>query len=380
MAGLYVHVPFCLRRCPYCDFTVAVTSKVPAARFVDAVLEEVRIRRHELASRTLRTIYLGGGTPSILPPGEVERLLDGARALLSEVMELDLREVTIEANPEHVSGDSALAWRTSGVTRVSLGAQALRDDVLAVLGRSHTGADVRRSVDAVRHAGIEHCSVDLIFGAPGDSLERFVADVDLVAGWNGVDHLSVYELTWEPRTAFSVRRRRGLLSAWSDDALADAYAACGARLGSAGFERYETSSFARAAGRSEHNQGYWLGHEYLGVGPGAHSLRIGGEPGPVSRRANAPSTRRYLDAVAAAPEFETISSAQHLRELIALGLRRSDPLDVGLLRDRFANDWPLVDGPVRAWIDRGLAVEEPGGLRFSEAARALADTLAEDVF
>ena len=375
--GAYLHVPFCLRRCPYCDFTVAGLRSIPEERFADRLCEELAERRGELADRTLQTVYLGGGTPSLLSPPTLGRVIRGVIAQ-ARVVAADL-EVTVEVNPESVTVGWAERLAAEGVTRVSLGAQSLNDAVLKRLGRQHSGADVRSAVKRLAGAGIRHISVDLIYGAPGASPEGFLEELRTVARWTEVDHLSAYELTFEPRTSFTVARDRGRLTAWDDEDLAACFDACESMLESEGFRRYEVSNFARSGGASRHNSAYWSGDDYVGLGPGAHSLRVDGGRGMAVRRANGRSTRRYLDGVFD-HELEVLDAATHLRELLMLACRRVAPLDLGSLRERSDLVESVLQPHLDRWVERGLCRVVGEQAYFTSEARRLADSLAAEIF
>ena len=376
--GVYLHVPFCLRRCPYCDFTVAVMRTVPEADFVDAMLRELGQRSDAFTGRRLTTIYFGGGTPSLLSAASLGRLLEAVKAA-APARTPDL-EVTLEVNPESVVDGWAEQVASLGFTRVSLGAQSLNDEVLRTLGRNHTAADVRRAVERLHGAGIRHLSVDLIYGAPGATLTGFLEEVSTVATWPEIDHLSAYELTFEPRTAFTVAKERGRLAAWDEDLLASCFDEVEMRLNGAGFSRYEISNFARAGGLSLHNSSYWVGDEYVGLGPGAHSLRVDAASATVVRRANERSTRRYLAEERASFSAEELSSETHLRELLMLACRRVEPLSLTELRARSGQVDSVLGPHLDAWVERGLCRVVEGEVHFTPEARRLADTLASEIF
>jgi oxygen-independent coproporphyrinogen-3 oxidase len=376
--GVYLHVPFCLRRCPYCDFTVAVMRTVPETGFVDAVLRELDLRRVELDGRRLSTIYFGGGTPSLLSVASLARLVEGVQDSVAE-RSAEV-EVTLEVNPESVTEGWAEQVAAAGFTRVSLGAQSLDDEVLRTLGRNHTGADVRRAVERLHGAGIRHLSVDLIYGAPGATLAGFLEEVSTVATWSEVDHLSAYELTFEPRTAFTVAKQKGRLTPWDEDLLASCFDEVELRLNAAGFSRYEISNFARPGGLSLHNSSYWVGDEYVGLGPGAHSLRVDGASGTVVRRANDRSTRNYLGEAQPSFTSEVLTIETHLLELLMLACRRVAPLSLSELRARSGQVDSVLGPHLDAWVERGLCRVVGGEVQFTPEARRLADSLASELF
>ncbi|NJC67179.1 coproporphyrinogen III oxidase [Planosporangium flavigriseum] len=272
--GVYLHVPFCASRCGYCDFnTYAPGEGVVRDGYVDAVLAELALAERVLGEpRTVDTVFVGGGTPTLLDPGDLGRILeaiDKTWGLASDA------EVTTEANPESVDPVSLRALRAAGYNRISLGMQSAAENVLRVLDRRHTpGLAVAAAAEA-RAAGFDHVNLDLIYGTPGESADDFDASLAAVVD-AGVDHVSAYALIVEDGTRMAARMRRGELPYPDDDVAADRYLAAEARLTAAGFGWYEVSNWARdEAARCRHNLLYWTGGDWWGLGPGAHS-HVGG--------------------------------------------------------------------------------------------------------
>lgn len=272
--GVYLHVPFCRVRCGYCDFNTYTATELRGARqdaYADEVRREIALSREVLASagplRPARTVFFGGGTPTLLPPGDLARMLDGVR----EAFGIDPgAEVTVEANPDTVTEAMAAALADAGVTRLSIGMQSAVPHVLASLDRTHDPAAVGRAVAAARGAGLA-VSVDLIYGAPGESLDDWRASLETAIGLEP-DHVSAYALIIEEGTKLERRIRRGEVPAPDDDLQADMYELADALLGAAGYSWYEVSNWAREpAQRSRHNLAYWRGTDWWGYGPGAHS-------------------------------------------------------------------------------------------------------------
>jgi len=371
-AGVYVHVPFCLRHCPYCDFAVVVTRSIPHEAYRDAVLRELQDRAAALEGRSVRTLYFGGGTPGLWDPAAIGAVVDAVRALPGAALE----EVTIELNPERTEPARLTALRRAGVTRVSLGVQSFDDASLAVLGRLHDGAGAIGAIERVVDAGFAHLSVDLIVGAPGVDPGAPVQDARRVASMRGVDHVSTYDLTWEPGTAYEARRARGRLEAWSDDALADASDAVDDALASGGFARYEVSNHARPGGHAVHNAAYWVGDEYLGLGVGAHSLCVADR---IERRANGRHPGRYLDDPHADAAVDVVAAQTHLAELAMTGLRTAQGIDLGDLHRRFGARAAAVDAWARDAMRRGQVRREGGRVVPTTHGLRFADALALDV-
>ncbi len=360
-AGLYVHVPFCRSKCGYCDF-YSETDGDP-----DAVLRAILAEAAGAAGAFGRfdTVYLGGGTPSLLTAGQVDALLRGLR----EPGEIaDGAEVTLEANPDDVTADRAEAWRASGVTRLSLGVQSLDDEELQVLGRRHDAAAARRAVERARAAGFDELGLDLIWGLPSQTpaewLRTLRRAIDL-----GPEHLSCYQLTLDEATPMGFLAAEGALELPGDDDAYEMFVTTSRVLGAAGYEHYEISNFARGAThRSRHNQIYWRRQPYLGLGPAAHSFD--------GRRRwwNVPSITSYLEQVAGGGEavagVEEPDDDQARLERLMLGLRTSDGVAVEHLRS--------IDGwrtRLDALVDEGLLRRDGDRIRPTLAGFALADRL-----
>lgn len=267
---LYVHVPFCARRCSYCDFAIAVRKQVPSDAFVEAVLREWALWQADPVwdvSPEVQTIYLGGGTPSRLAPGAIARLLEqiaADRAIVSGA------EVTLEANPDDVTLAGTQAWRDAGVNRVSLGVQSFHPAVLQWMHRTHTADQVSRVVDSIRCAGIQDLSVDLIFGLPS-ALERdWASDLERAFALHP-DHVSLYGLTVEAHTPLGRWTARGEVTPVDEGTYAAEFLTADEALMAHGFEHYEVSNAARAGHRARHNSAYWRRAPFIGLGPSAHS-------------------------------------------------------------------------------------------------------------
>ncbi len=276
--GVYLHVPFCRVRCGYCDFNTYTSDELRGARqdqYADTLLHEVTLARGVLEGlgplRPASTVFFGGGTPTLLPPGDLGRMLDGVRDAFGIAPGA---EITVEANPDTVTDAVMAELAASGVTRVSIGMQSAVPHVLAALDRTHDPANVRTAVAAARAAGLD-VSVDLIYGAPGESLEDWRASVETAVDL-APDHVSAYALIVEDGTKLARRIRRGEVPAPDDDLQADMYELVDDRLAAAGFDWYEVSNWARSHDqRSRHNLAYWQGTDWWGFGPGAHS-HVGG--------------------------------------------------------------------------------------------------------
>ncbi len=322
--GVYVHVPFCERVCPYCDFAVeAVGSLAPALErsFAEGVARELELVMDELgaglADRPLATLYIGGGTPSLLDPDSVRGLIETVCDRFAGAPQ----EVTLELNPGVVELARVPGFARAGVTRLSVGVQSLADETLRRLGRAHKGRDARRGLEACLEAGFQSVSADLIFGAPGQTREGALTDLEQLLDL-GVPHISSYALTLEPDTPFGRAARAGQLRLPDEDEVLAMGRGIRARLAAAGYEQYEISSFARPGHRSRHNQRYWRRQDVLGLGPSAASLVA------ERRFQNAPARTDWAAALGrgrrALVEDEPVSAEGARRETLYLGLRRLD--------------------------------------------------------
>ncbi|HET8713334.1 MAG TPA: radical SAM family heme chaperone HemW [Gemmatimonadales bacterium] len=340
---LYIHVPFCRRRCSYCDFSIAVRKQIPAREFVDVILREVG--QHELTN--LETIYFGGGTPSLLPPDAVSEILRRTPRPSLRSGQAHARrtvvEVTLEANPEDVTGETATAWAAAGINRVSLGAQSFHDNVLQWMHRVHDAARIGVAVDALRAAGIDNISLDLIFALPGELQRDWERDLDLALALKPT-HLSLYGLTIEPRTPLERWISRGSTEAPDEERYAADYLFAHERLSAAGYEFYEVSNASLPGYRSRHNSAYWSGKPYVGLGPAAHSFD--GRTRRWNLRAWEAYRRAIVEGRSAVESEETLTADQQELETIYLGLRTAEGLPLTAL-DRLR---PPLPAQSQGWL------------------------------
>jgi len=351
---LYVHVPFCAHRCGYCDFVTVTGHDDARGRYVDALIAE-------LASTDAApgTVFVGGGTPSILADRDLARLLAALPAA---------GEVTVECNPETITPGKAQVLVEGGVTRVSLGAQTFRPHLLEVLERRARPEQIAGAVRILRDAGIQSLNLDLIFGVPGQREGDLRADLDELLAL-GPDHVSAYELEAKPGTRFT--HRHGAELERQGEAMEVYYEQVVAALRAAGYRWYETANFCRPGHECRHNLGYWLGHDYLGIGVGAVST-VG-----LERRRNRPGLRGYLEAVEAGrrppAEVEHLTPAERGLERLMLGLRLDTPLRLNGLA-------ALVDDAACARLAAaGMLVREDGSLALTERGRFLANDVVASV-
>jgi oxygen-independent coproporphyrinogen-3 oxidase len=324
---LYAHVPFCARRCTYCDFAIAVRRVVPVEDYVAALGSELRRRWPADGDWTLDTLYFGGGTPSRLGGDGVARAIDTVCAAATLAAGA---EVTLEANPEDVSVAAARAWRAAGVNRVSLGVQSFDDETLRWMHRVHDAARAERAVGELREAEIENLSVDLIFALPDEVTTRsWERDLERALAL-APPHVSLYGLTVEQHTPLGRARSRGAVTEASEDRYEHDFLAAHAAMRSAGLEHYEVSNFGKPGLRSRHNSAYWRLVPYAGLGPGAHELRIDGDT--MIRRWNDDAYASWARTLAAGRDpiagEETLTLANRIAEEVYLGLRTSEGLEI----------------------------------------------------
>lgn len=370
---LYVHVPFCRLVCAYCDFVTVGGRRSELPRYVEALLAEMAMRQ---ANGELGTVYLGGGTPSLLPASAVERVL---RAATDRWSSRPL-EVTLEANPSEREAPDWAGLQGTGVNRISLGLQSLREKELRTLARGHTAAESRGAYAAARSAGFENVSIDLIYGLPGQSLADWRQGLNAAVALEP-DHLSLYALQlalapdeWAaPPRPGALRWRRRLAGRQDDDLAADQYRLAEELLDAAGYRHYELSSWARPGRESQHNAAYWDRRAYTGIGAGAHSY-----DGRTVRSWNTRDLDQYLSRVEAGERptngSEVLSEATRTFEAIALGLRRVDGFSRGALAAEFGED--LVDrfaDSVAEGIGNGLLEVNGDYLRLTRDGRLLAN-------
>jgi oxygen-independent coproporphyrinogen-3 oxidase len=388
--GAYLHIPFCTQRCGYCSFNTAPDAPGAVARFVPVLLGEIDLAAKApwAAAMRLKSVFLGGGTPSLLPPEAMAAILDRLRAHFPIEPSA---EITVECNPESVSVERLTGYRNAGVTRISLGVQSLDDRILPSLDRLHTGRQAREAFDAARAAGFVDVSVDLIYGLPKLDVPTWETTVKGVLGWQP-DHLSAYALTldegslWHAKgvSAGRVAGRRGPGAPPSEtsenpillppeETATTQYRRMTELAAEAGFEHYEVSNYARPGHRSAHNQIYWRAEEYLGFGPGACGFL-----GEV-RYANVKAVDRWAAMIAAgeAPvgSHETLTPRQRMAERLMLGLRLREGVPAEWLEERVALDGSRLRGVLAAWTERGLLVTEDGRARLTEPGFLLSDAL-----
>ena len=348
--SLYVHLPWCVRKCPYCDFNShAARDELPTQRYVEALLADLEQDLPLVWGRTVQSIFFGGGTPSLFSADQFERLLGGFGSLLNIAPGA---EVTLEANPGTTERDSFLAYREAGINRISLGVQSFDDQMLDTIGRIHGRAEVERSLESIRRSGIENFNLDLMFALPGQGVESAVNDVRLALA-SGPTHLSHYQLTLEPNTAFYANPPQLPL----DDVAWAMQEQCAELLAKAGMVNYEVSAWSQSGKECRHNRNYWEYGDFLGIGAGAHGKITLPAEGAIRRRIR----RRHPEAWMAAVEegdgladVQDIGTSDRVFEFFLNQLRLRDGVLKSQFPPRTGLAWEQVAERVEQVVERGL--------------------------
>jgi len=404
--GVYLHLPFCERICPYCDFAVVAAPELGAdreARYVSNLLTELAARRSDFGGRALASLYFGGGTPSLFTPQSIRELVLAVRAAFPASRGLASRglaskddtdagrvaeiETTLEVNPSTIERARLADFRAAGINRLSIGVQSFNDALLKRLGRAHRAPIARETLRAAREAGFDNLSIDLIFAAPGESADDLARDLDELLEWEP-EHISTYELTFEPETPFGRALAAGKMSSCDEDLAADMTLQIEGRLTAAGFGRYEISNYARGEERrSQHNQRYWRRQAVLGLGMGAHSAEARSVELPHgARRANPRRLGVWEGRIQADPARtgveERLSVAGSRGEAVFLALRQAEGLSAGAFEAEFGGAPRIFfEAEIEAMIRRGWLIEggrAAGDLRLSDSGRLLADAVAAE--
>jgi oxygen-independent coproporphyrinogen-3 oxidase len=362
--GLYVHVPFCAAICNYCNFNRVLFDAALKARYVDAVLREIREAGDGAAADT---IFFGGGTPSLLEPSEVGAVVDALRGSFALAADA---EITLEANPETTTAERLAGFREAGVNRVSFGVQSFRDAELRRLSRLHTASRAEVAVSEAREAGFDNVSLDLMMWLPQQDVAGWVYSVERLIEL-GPEHASLYMLELYPNAPLREEMARAQWSQAPDDDVAAMYEEAMARLERAGYHQYEISNVCRPGRESRHNLKYWQDGEWRGFGPGAHSTRRG------VRWKNLSSTEEYVSSVTRGNRLDTderrLSREEQLEEALFTGLRLTQGIDVASIRTRYGVDvWTRFGKDLEPFADEGLLVYDGALLRLTRRGMLLA--------
>jgi oxygen-independent coproporphyrinogen III oxidase len=380
MLGLYVHVPFCAAICNYCNFNRGLFDPELKIRYVDALIKEIgRLRdargpedpgddgTPRLEAFAADTLYFGGGTPSLLEPAEIGRIIEAFRAIVDLAADA---EITLEANPESVTTQRLAAYRAAGVNRLSFGVQSFRNDELQRLSRLHDVNRARSALAEARRAGFDNVSLDLMMWLPGQSIAQWLESVDGAIG-ESPDHISLYLLEVYPNAPLKEEMARALWSQAPDDDAAAMYIAAMERLEAAGYEQYEISNVARPARQARHNLKYWTDGDWMGLGCGAHSTLSG------VRWKNVPATEEYIGRVlrseSAAVDVRRLSAAERLGDALFTGLRLASGIDLDTVGARYNLDiWDRYGRELAPFMDEGLLLRDGPRVRLTRQGMLLA--------
>lgn len=368
MPGLYLHIPFCRQACTYCDFHFS--TSLARGPVLDAMELELIRRSSELGDGPVGTIYFGGGTPSLLEPGRIAAFIQQAQDLFRVEREA---EITLEANPDDINAERLTAWRSAGITRISLGTQSFRDDRLKWMGRAHDAQQALTSIDLIANAGFKTWTIDLIYGLPGMSLKEWDEQLTIALD-HGMPHLSAYCLTVEEKTALAHQVKKGGVHMPGDDAQSTQFDRLMERMDAAGLEHYEISNFGKAGHHSRHNTSYWEGTTYLGIGPSAHSFD------GRTRRWNVANNAAYSKAITERAlywESESLTPAQRTNERLMTGLRTAKGVELAKLE---VDALRVNSSAVQHHVSNGSMSIVDGRLVLSRAGRHFADRIASDLF
>ena len=346
--ALYVHLPWCVQKCPYCDFnSFTAPGELPTDSYLEALVADLDLNRELAGDRTLVSIFLGGGTPSLFPPGAIKRLVNAIR---DRYVVAEDAEITMEANPGTVECGDPAGYRAAGINRLSIGAQSFADKSLKILGRIHSSAAIRDSFAAARSAGFDNINLDIMYGLPGQDVPAAIADIDALVELSP-EHISWYHLTLEPNTVFHARPPDNLPG---EELAADIQDAGARRLAAAGYEQYEVSAWSRPGRRCRHNLNYWKFGDYLAAGAGAHG-KISRADG-VCRFERPANPRAYMAALCSRSAIEPrpVSEPDVIFEFMLNALRLTSGFELGHFERTTGQPRSRVEPTLESLARRGL--------------------------
>lgn len=351
MAGIYIHIPFCRKRCTYCDFYTQIAPKLVPS-FVDAALKEIEYRKDYLGNEIIDTIYFGGGTPSIITQSDFERYFKNISSF--HTISTDA-EITFEANPDDLSIEYLEGIRKLPFNRISIGIQSLIDRDLKKVNRRHTGQQAIQAVQNAKSAGFENISIDLIYGLPNQTIDEWKSNL-LQAFELDVQHISIYGLTYEEGTKLWVERKQGISPNLDDETMNEMYLITIDEMSKHGYDRYEISNFCKNGLQSKHNSSYWKGEKYLGIGPSAHSYD------EKSRQWNISNTEEYVKAMQKMDKFfevEVLTTDNMYNDYVMVSLRTANGANLNKIQNEFGPKYAShFLKSIENHIKNGLVIEE----------------------
>ncbi len=376
--GVYVHIPFCHRKCIYCDFYSVGDRLADWSTYIGAILKELEDRANELDELTVISLYIGGGTPSLIPEPNFIQLCQGINSVLRK-KNIAISEFTIEINPDDVCESKARSWKEAGVNRVSMGIQSLVDPELKIIGRRHDSKCALNAYSILRNV-FDNISLDVMFGLPEQTLESLEETIDGIIKMYP-QHISAYSLMYEERTAITSMRAKGVIKESPEDVSVEMFRFINRKLSDAGYERYEFSNYALPGFYSEHNSGYWNNMPYIGLGAGAHSY-----DGKNIRKWNQPSIKLYQtywngDHSVEIADKEQLSEDEVREEMIMTRLRTSKGLNLTEFKKRFGNaSCNRLTEDAKKFIKAGLLEFDGDFLRFTEDGVMVSDEVISEIF
>lgn len=375
MAGIYIHIPFCRQACNYCNFHFS-TSLLYKNDFVAALLNEIQLQAAAdyLQGQSIETIYFGGGTPSLLTINELQQIM---QTLQQQFAITSNAEITLEANPDDVSDEKLLGWKMAGINRLSIGIQSLFEEDLQWMNRAHTAEEAKQVITKARAAGFNSFTVDLIYGTPGLTDEKWLSNINWVLQQN-INHLSCYALTVEEKTPLDKLIRQQKKTDVDAEQQSRQFILLMNELQKAGFEHYEISNFAKPGYRSKHNSSYWKGVHYLGLGPSAHSFN------GISRQWNVANNQQYIQALQQNNipfEKEELTKEQQLNEYIMTSLRLLEGCDLTFVQNQFgAAAADQLKAGATPFVNNGQLIVTNNHLVLTQQGKLFADSIAADLF
>jgi oxygen-independent coproporphyrinogen-3 oxidase len=373
MAGLYIHIPYCRQKCHYCNFYSMASGKYREL-LPEALMQELALQKDYLAGKKLQTIYIGGGTPTVYPPQVIAEIIEFAK----KQFEIDaLAEITIEANPDDLSPDYLQQLRQTPVNRLSIGIQSFHDDNLYYLNRNHSAANAHHAIRNALAAGFDNLSIDLIYGIPGLTNEKWMENIKTVVNYN-IPHISAYALTVEPGTALDKLINKKKLPPVEEQQAADQFVILMDKLIAAGYEHYEISNFSKPGQYARHNTSYWQGEPYLGIGPSAHSFDERSRQWNVS---NLEAWHAGIRSRHPAFERETLTPTQQLNEYVMTSLRTMWGTDLQIIQSRFGAGFrQMVSEQAVLFQEKGLVFIIDNLITLTQKGKLFADGIAGEFF
>jgi len=372
MAGIYIHIPFCKKLCSYCDFYHIITQSENRS-FLDALIKEAAVRREYIGNEIVTTIYIGGGTPSVLNPGEIMAILENIRKIFSLHEEC---EITIEANPDDIDNEYLSALKDSGISRISLGIQSWRDSDLKFLNRRHNALQAAEALTQTINAGFGNVTIDLIYGIPGMKLSDWSSNIDISLSYD-INHLSAYHLTYESGTVLNKMKEKGLLTEIDEEESTAQFNILIDKTQTAGFVQYEISNFGKPGYFSIHNTNYWKQVNYLGLGPSAHSFN------GYSRQWNIRDVKKYIKAVNSGTVFfekEELDKKTRFNEYIMTSLRTMWGIDLDYVENIFDKEgYDYIVNIAGKLIDYGMIKQENNTLILTNQGKMISDNVISEL-